>query len=141
MSLLKWLTAGKSLVPWHKSEPKYRVVEESFLPKFGGPSGIVGGAPVGAPTPDATSVGTTLIAKDVVAGGHPLEPKPLVAKESAAPAKVVVRLEDRSEVKRAKEPVRPGAKPYRRLVQGELSLDAVKVVRNDLSDADREVVR
>src|SRR5579871_1948311 len=132
MNLMKWLTAGKSLVSWTKSEPKYRVVEESFLPKFGGQSGLVGGAPVNSPSPDEHQAGTSIFSKDGgVAGGHPLDPKPAATVDFAAPspapapaqAKVVVRLEDRSEAKRPKEPVRPGAKPYRRLVQGELSLD------------------
>ncbi len=143
MSLIKWLTAGKGLIFWHKSDPKYRVVEESFLPKFGGASGIVGGSPVGNSAPDKPTepAPASIFQKPAsVNGGRPVLLK-AVLQDSSPSGKVITRLAAATEEKKRSEASRPGAKPYRRLVQSELSLDGVKVVRNDLSDADLEVVR
>ncbi len=153
MSLLRLLTTGKSLVGLKQPDHRYHLPGESALPKFGGKKN-----PFRATVfPDKTETPAEIEAVESPALAEPASVRP----PEAAPASV------QSAVKAA--PVAPDPAPERAagrasplralllwgrakkanparaltgrpLVQGELSLDRVKVVRNDLSETDFEIV-
>ena len=136
MSLGRLLATGKSLVGLRGGESRYRTDKNARLPKFASPKNPFAPAEVAVepPVPAPT--------KPVVA-----ETKVLRAPVSAAKATGWL-----SEWGRKLNPLSRGPKPARLVKslaplsapppqQGELSLDAVKVMRNDLSDTDFEVVR
>jgi hypothetical protein len=114
MSLLRLLTAGKSLVGLKDSGNRYRPVDKRALPTFPSKS-----------NPFRTTAKPELAAADAPAVGAPAQ--------TARAASLKERL---TSLLRAK-PCGHSNKPP---VQGELSLDEVKVIRNDLADADLEVV-
>ena len=165
MSLLRLLTAGKSLVGLKDTGSRYNVPRRGLLPQFSAkknpfrastrpefnPSTTAGRAPEGEST-GAASV-------DLENAGHPVPADPVVPeRESSLPVPVaaakVQKTADNAEL--------PGGRGFRwfvslpwmrpkvgktaiprftkSMVQGELSLDGVRVVRNDLSDTDLEVV-
>jgi hypothetical protein len=130
MNLGKLLGAGKSFFGGGKAKA-YRENKGVYLPKFNAeknpfapkPANIAADAGESKATPSSTPVATAKA----------------TAFPSAAPARPVraASWKDKLNPFRAPEPAAPlmvGA------VQTELSLDAVKVIRNDLSDADIEVV-
>ena len=150
MSLGKLLAAGKSLMGGHDDVSPYRVKKGVCLPKFGSPRNPFAPAskteasPAGAESLAKARGGKTVVAtakayadaageKDfqVSVGmraahwigkwSRKMNPLPQLAKRSGTVKSAVPRF--------AKTPVQP-----------ELSLDKVQVVRNDLSDADFEVV-
>src|SRR6266545_5450637 len=161
MSLIKMLSVSKSFMGGRNPPGRYRMVEQAALPKF---------APVGrpislAPKRKSEEPGgresreksqSTASSLGNAAPGLALDPLPggtspfagSIALAAAAPAAPVAicantvpsstnwfRLGKNTFMHRPREPIRPPAP-----VQTELSLDAVKPVRNDLSDADLEVV-
>jgi len=159
MSLIKMLSVSKSFMGGRNPPGRYRMVEQAALPKF---------APVGRPislAPKRTSEDSrgpesreksqsTASSLGNAAPGLALDPSPggtspftgSVAAAAPAPPVAVCantvpsstnwfRLGKNPFMHRPVEPLRPPA-----TVQTELSLDAVKPVRNDLSDADLEVV-
>jgi hypothetical protein len=178
MSLLRLLTAGRSLVGLKKSETRYHVTRQRLLPKFAAKRN-----PFGKSTekPAETAKSQRCEAADVGPGQPvqnvaPAEPQP---KTTGQPAEII-----RVPASPSSVPIAPGNAPERQpernrilsalgerlagyasgmsrlviwrrgrptqrevprfnkpLVQGELSLDRVKVVRNDLSDTDLEIVR
>jgi hypothetical protein len=130
MSLLRLLTAGKSLVG-AKEVARYREADPKSMPKFGGkphPFRVNGDA--------APAVGAE----------PPAETAPLVASASAGvPAEKASQGDARSGPltrwlwwRRPKAAAVP--RFHKPLVQAELSLDRVKPLRNDLSDCDLEVI-
>lgn len=140
MSLLRLLTTCKTLVSVQDMESRYRLTSQRLLPHFGparnpfssraeadsAPTpALHGGAPAGtlSPKPGAWGLARALWLKTSTlwSGGK--------AKLSG------LAVRPRATV--AKPAISQFAKPP---VQGELSLDRVKVVRNDLSEADVEVV-
>ena len=144
MSLGRLLAAGKSLVGLSGGAGRYRVSKQARLPTFISPKNpfASGEAP----------------AKTAAPGPSPAQP-------AASIQAVVVVLTDASEARKGLSRPPTGARavswlgawgkklnplPRRARTpgslkpvaqQGELSLDAVRVVRNDLSEADFEVVR
>ena len=160
MSLLRLLTAGKCLVGLGKSGGRYQLPADKALPFFGAkrnpfratavpektesesekPPAVEGepnSCPGTAVEPEANRDGNRMKDCGPVPAGAP--PSPAKA-ENSAPVKA-------SAVRmfllwgRAKRARSSGGAAGRPLVQGELSLDTVKVVRNDLSESDLEVVR
>ena len=170
MSLMQLLTTGKSFSGLKDSEPRYRVTHARFLPQFGpvkNPFGATGNldnhdTEVGrkselSPGSSPPNVATTPTAP---------APEPASASGVTAPNGPTLRLRSDYAVAannalsgaaawRAKWAARlsvlfsrPAGKPAkvtlpgpaRVHVQGQLALDRIKVVRNDLSDADLEVV-
>jgi len=137
MSLVRLLTAGKSLVGIQDLKSRYRSVDPRAMPKFGSEKKV-----------------TTDIARES-------EAKPSVAKSVIETSTANV---EQTPVARARkvrgsgwvsqwgsklgslvsQKPKPARSAIPRLngvpVQGELSLENIKVVRNDLSDADLEVV-
>ena len=168
MSLLRLLTAGKSLVGLKKVEGRYQLPSAKSLPQFGSKknpfratvfpdkSEGAGGEPVAANSCSEPKNGTE--AKSVGESGAPksdpptcsegsasLGPRvPEPAKDTLAPSQPEVRrtglkallLWGRAAKFRSSRPL-----TSRPMVQGELSLDSVKVVRNDLAESDLEVVQ
>ena len=132
MSLLRLLTAGKSLVG-AKEVARYREADPKSMPKFGG-----------KPHPFRVNGETA----PAVGAEPPAETATPVASASAG-----VPAEERTSQSGARSGVRtrwwwwrrrPKAAAVARfqkpLVQAELSLDRVKPLRNDLSDCDLEVI-
>lgn len=130
MNLGKLLGAGKSFFGGGKAKayrenkgvylPKFNAEKNPFVSKSADSAGDVSG-------PKAVPVAT---AKAVTFSSAPLASAP------ARPARAA-SWKDKFNPFRAPEPSSPAMVGA---VQTELSLDAVKVIRNDLSDADIEVV-
>ena len=120
MSLLRLLTAGRSLIGL-KEPARYREAGPRALPKFVGkqqPFGATSGSAVAA-EPGASASSSTVPVSEISA--KPRWFSRWTARWQRPNTSVIPRF----------------SKP---LVQGELSLDRVKVMRNDLSDSDLEVV-
>jgi hypothetical protein len=168
MSPLRLLTTGKSLVGLTESESRYRVTRERFLPQFGPVKNpfcttnrsdpVQSEAPKGtdwAPAPSQQAAkapqlpagnlsGTPSVAASKLPVILPDPHRPgskggLRSRAMAFQIKWAVKLQALFS--------RPAPNPARAVlarptapVQGELSLDRIKVVRNDLSDADLEIV-
>jgi hypothetical protein len=168
MSLLRLLTTGKSLVGLRDAESRYRLTHQRLLPQFGPtrnpfstsrkseqiqtearlPGDVDGednpgegrGIPISCETAAAAprSEGQDRAAA-TVAGGHGFTEtlRLRAAALVSGSKKKLIGLFERAYVK----PVKPAFPRFtKQPVQGELSLDKIKVVRNDLSDADLEVV-
>ena len=133
MKLAKLLGAGKSFFGG-KGSVSYREDKRVYLPKFGAaknpfapkpvePGGDEGGAPEKISAPVAVKVA----AKTQKIYYAPTAPKPTRA----------IGWADKLNPFRAPQ---PAVEPMMNAVQPEFSLDAVKVLHNDLSDADVEIV-
>ncbi len=129
MSLLRLLTAGKCLVGLSDSTARYRMTSRRVLPRFGSANNRFAGPSLlhsaDAP-PNANGVA------EADGGAH----AGIAASVNRWTAKVDAWL---SWV-RTQPPKSTIPKFVKLPVQGELRLDRIKVVRNDLSDADLEVV-
>jgi hypothetical protein len=161
MSLLRLLTAGKSLVGVKESEGRYHLSRQSRLPEFNAkrnpfrgtarPEGkapakpadqetaMVAAAP--APEPQAAKAAAETPGKRPAApfGGG------FAARGSGVASWVRQRLarmfnKPGRAAARSVAAAKPAPTAAKRPMQTELSLDAVRVVRNDLSDSDLEVV-
>jgi hypothetical protein len=167
MSLLvRLLTTGRSLVNLKNSAGQYRIRRKNLLPKFGSRKNPF--APPAAPAPVQVELLKSELTPAETAAANLKEtvPLPVIAPKAglaatapapapaapAAPAATGPKVPGR--VARwieklnplawwsARRPAGKSAVPrfQRPPVQWELSLDRVKVVRNDLSDADVEIV-
>jgi hypothetical protein len=165
MSLLRLLTAGKSLVGLKDTEHRYSVARRGLLPKFASkknPFRASLGAEVG-PSPEKefpsglnrsepsevnSSNGdgpTALLTQPPIEGPAP-QTAPLSSSSLEKPVADDARRMSRVWWsaflpwigRRTQKPAVPRFE--KAMVQGELSLESVKVVRNDLSDSDLEVV-
>jgi hypothetical protein len=153
MSLLRLLTTGKTLVGIRDAETRYRVTRQRLLPQFGTAKN---------PFCACNKPGSAKAAAETV------EPSQATGAEGKLPASVPQKVLGgashfrlthglRSRVAAIRDgwagkltsllstpPRKPAravfAPPAKLPVQGELSLERVKVVRNDLSDADLAVV-
>jgi len=132
MNLGKLLAAGKSIISGRVSD-RYRKNKKVYLPKFAAAKNPF--VPANTPTPELPRVVKS--EPDMVAAKtRPLPTMRSEAPEQPAPAGWVKKISAisiwrgwQAEVK-AQQPT----------VQAELSLESVKVVHNDLSDTDVEVV-
>ncbi|MCF7763826.1 MAG: hypothetical protein K9N62_09140 [Verrucomicrobia bacterium] len=131
MSLVKFLMAGKSLFGFGRRPTRYEMSREKLLPKFAG--GANGGASERVPEADSPDM--------FAPRGRAVRPMARVADgvEDFAGAGVG---ETRGRVRFSGYfAAQNVVKASRTLVQAELALNSVRVVRNDLSDADLELVR
>ena len=132
MSLIKFLAAGRSVSNSGVSLP-YREKKGVFLPKFGSPRNpftkdvAANPTETAAATPQAVPVKTPTVITPVV------PPPTQVRPTQPSPSKWVASLNPLAIFRSS--PSRPV-----RAEQTELSLDTVKVVGNDLSDANVDVV-
>lgn len=149
--MLRLLTAGKSLVGSENAGGgRYRVNKRRLLPKFESSSNPFSAPEIETkPSPPPPGISKTVTSLPTETNGTPVRNVEPVKEqpESASKSKGFKPLnwlqKGRSFVSRAgarlrRKPV--AAVSPRPVVQGELSLDKVKVVRNDLSDTDFEVV-
>ncbi len=147
MSLARLLAAGKSVMGLRNEVTPYRVTEQRLLPKFGPDKGPRCSPKAGS---DKASPGSTAKGARGSGTGGELNRPPTAA--VAAPASGGSRLgRARRWVKsrfaglfgRSKlKPKRQAGAPLGRSpIQEELSLERVRVVRNDLSDSDLELVQ
>lgn len=160
MSLLRLLTTGKTLVGLKKPEHRYHLPGETALPKFGGKKNPFRATvfPDKTETPEIVESATVpeFAAVESTAPIQPTPPRPT----GAAPGPAHSIKPEPAAPTQAREPVAARTSPFkalllwgrakkanparalagRPLVQGELSLDRVKVVRNDLSETDFEIV-
>jgi hypothetical protein len=170
MSLLQLLTTGKSLVGLNDSEPRYRLTHERFLPQFGpaknqfctgdnldrngpevrrrtewAPASIQQPAANLAPLParnpsELPSLAAAKAPTLVVSADRHNPTKGVLSQTAALRSQWAGKLRalfTRPASKPARMTFAAPTKPH---VQGELALEKIKVVRNDLSDADLEVV-
>src|SRR5215831_9777408 len=137
MSLVRLLTAGKSLVGIQDSKSRYRAVDPRAMPKFGSEKKI------------ETDVARESEAKPSVAKPNvessnvSVEKTPVAVARKARGSGWVSQWGSKlsSLVSQKPKPTRSAVPRFNGVpVQDELSLDNIKVVRNDLSDADLEVV-
>lgn len=152
MSLLRLLSAGKSLVGLKPEAARYRMSDPRAMPRFGSDRNpfqarktLSPDAPP-APAPAVEAPGPVVTPKVEPAATAPeaerrtrLEPGTVAKSEwKRKLAGWMGKLRFRRQPNKSKRaaPARPARGP----VQGELSLDAIQVVRNDLSDSDFEVV-
>ena len=168
MSLLRLLTTGKSLVGLSDTESRYRVTSQRLLPQFGPARNPFSSrakaepaqtearppgehSPSGAPEETHDTPGLSR------KGGAALQSRPEgrtpPASSNAHSLSGMLRLRTTALLSRWRaklsglfdpaggKAAKPAIPRFPKLpVQGELSLDRIKVVRNDLSDADLEVV-
>jgi hypothetical protein len=134
MNLGKLLAAGKSIING-RGDISYRANKRVYLPKFGSlqnPFQPAAGPEAAAPGRENAAPPARTAAPSVAAKTQKLPPW------SPGPARATSwagRLNPIS-IWREAQPVKAAPLP----VQSELSLDSVKVMHNDLSDADVEVV-
>ena len=164
MSLLRLLTAGKSLVGLQRPAGRYQMRERNRLPKFG-PTGNPFAAPspvpeepVQAPADSVTKPPRYQMSPAEFAAARLKETKKLPASAFAEARKTSAELAVQASARMSDghwveklNPLKwfsrratqaPSAIPKfsKPPVQGELSLDRVKVVRNDLNEADVEII-
>lgn len=140
MSLLRLLSTGKSLVSVRDSESRYRLTSQRLLPQFG-PTKNPFSATGKAEPPPVSAVRQGLETGSVSPKGVTCNPGRAIWQQTD----VLLRGWKSKLSGLLASPLGKPAKPAiprfcKSPVQGELSLDRVKVVRNDLSDADLEVV-
>ncbi len=149
MSLMHLLAVGHSFLGMKTQPHRYKLCEQKFLPKF---------APVGrpvslmpAPMQEKSPLGAEPLFNKKASASPPTDPAippPPPPKRGGARAIAVPELHPQAaEAVRAAGKTawkifgaRPSAGAARPLVQSELSLDRVKVMRNDLYDTDLEIV-
>ena len=134
MNLGRLLVAGKSIINGRR-EISYRANKHVYLPKFGqmqNPFQLVAGTEAAEPGPEAVPAPVRKVAPPVAAKTQKLPPwRPGPARATSWASKL-----NPISIWREAHPAKTAPLP----VQSELSLDSVKVVHNDLSDADVEVV-
>jgi hypothetical protein len=135
MKLGTLLAAGKCLVLGRHGKSPYRADKQFYLPKFGSPNNPFASAnrPGGATPPVEPAAAPVKAPITVVAAKTQKLPTFSPARRAVSWAS---KLNPISKWRDSEAP--PQA--TRLAVQGELSLDTVKVLRNDLADADVEVV-
>lgn len=149
MGLMQLLTVGRSLGRIHDQPSRYKMTQQCLLPKFGSAS---------APEDEACETSETtnqVFAKTDVQKCPPnnasaaIERKSMNAAQSAKPVTAAASEPasrpafPRGRWSLFKNPFTKAAKPVpaKAPEQSELRLDAVKPVRNDLADADLELVQ
>jgi hypothetical protein len=135
MNLGKLLVAGKSIING-RAEISYRADRRVYLPKFG-PAQNPFKSPPGTETarPEAETIAAPN-QKVVTPAKVKTQELPTLASKPARATSWAAKL---SPISMLRGPV-PVAQSIQGTVQSELSLDSVKVMHNDLSDADVEVV-
>ncbi len=135
MNLGKLLVAGKSIING-RAEISYRANRHVYLPKFGSAQNPFKSSPETEPA---------RLESEIIAAPIPKAVAPVAAKTQKLPALAPKPVRATSwtsklnPISMLRGPV-PAAQSTPAPVQSELSLDSVKVVQNDLSDADVEVV-
>ena len=168
MSLIRLLTTGRSLVNIPDGDSRYRVTSQRLLPHFGARPNPFSSGDKPEPTPTApctpakhtpkdepppTRVATVSVAEQETAPKSKREIQTALAKATLRVLVAVLRrwtaaLLDGCKAKlaalfarRRAKAAKPAIPRFNKApVQTELSLDRIRVLRNDLRDADLEVV-
>ena len=163
MSLLRLLTAGKTLVGLKKPEHRYHLPGEAALPKFGSERRIPSERPCSRTKSETGEIVASAAAPEFAAADVTGPADPTLCTSSGCGAgmqptdgqtRFLALVEARQPDRRpdiafkalllwGRAKKANPARPHWRvapLIQGELSLDKVKVVRNDLSETDFEIV-
>ena len=144
MSLVRLLASGKSLVGLTEPAHRYRMRSKNPLPKLGNNPFAERPVGIGSKTPaemEAENLKETRKLPDI-AIPEPLTPNALERTRWTTAREFIGRLAQKLVPWRMRPaPVAAPliAKPEKVAVQGELSLDNIKVVRNDLSESDVEL--
>lgn len=157
MSLLRLLTAGKSLVGLKTPDSRYQVTNERLLPQFGSKKTPFRTRGETVPTPPVTSgqeapaqppdskcqKSPVLDDRSRGQSGSSVEKRAFQPKMSSQKladwgSRCVAKFAGKLRARPAKPAIPTFTTP---LMQGELSLERVKVVRNDLSDSDVDIIR
>jgi hypothetical protein len=170
MSLLRLLTAGKSLIGLKKSENRYQLPGHRTLPQFGSKKNPFRATvfPEKAEVPSqvsSCSLEGTSVSDNSQKDRVNLQPAEVVKNEGSPKEELCSATRsnvngNRDQITTAATPERPrsairafllwgraktkkstGTTIGRQMVQSELSLDSVRVMRNDLSESDLEIVR
>lgn len=149
MSLGRLLAAGKSLVGTNDGGGRYRVNKRVALPRFISPHNPFAAPALGVSAADAAAPASVAPPKSVIATAKADPEAPEKGLNSASVTVRAVRwigewgrkVNPLPRLAKRPGPVRSLASPSVRMpLQPELSLDKVQVLRNDLSDADYEIV-
>jgi hypothetical protein len=130
MSLGKLLVSGKSFVNG-RSKAAYREDKRVYLPKFASPKNPFT-PPVQTELPQVEAKQSVSPREKITASAQPVNPAP-----TKSLATWTRKLNPVSVWRDSQEAGKSAPRP---VIQAELSLDTVKVVHNDLSDADVEIV-
>ena len=148
MSLGRLLAAGKSLVGLSGAAGRYRVDKRARLPKFISPKNpfAPGRAPAqsaaAAAQPEAPKAVVAVARADASEAGKEFSRAPMSARAIGWFGNWGEKLKPLSRRLRMPGPARLAApRATGATLQGELSLDAIRVVRNDLSDTDFDIVQ
>ncbi len=136
MSLMRLLTAGKSLVGIRETQSRYRVTDHRLLPKFVSKANPFRATTMPGPAPAGSETAQPGAANPTPIGGG-VEQSGAAAGGARNWLARVRQLMGSQRPSRTQSAIPRFNKP---MVQVELSLESVKVVRNDLSDSDLEVV-
>ena len=136
MSLMQLLLAGRSLKAAKDRSGPYRLPQQNLLPRFG-PTKPAGHEATPAPPQSADSLSQEP-AREIKGTLRGTGPKPT----PIGPACPVEKQRPSRWRFWFRKPFRPATPTGRHegAIQGELMLDGVRVVRNDLCDADLELV-
>ena len=143
------MTAGKSLIGIQDSKSRYRSVDPRAMPKFGSEKKTdlaresEAKPSVAKSNSESSKTDTSVGADKKVAVGQVVEKTPVATARKPRGSGWVSQWGSKlsSLVSQKPKPAKTGGARFNGVpVQGELSLDNIKVVRNDLSDADLEVV-
>ena len=168
MSLVRLLTAGKTLIGLKRTEGRYQLPGGRPLPMFGSKKNpfratVFPDKTEPVTVPEQPADGTGAAPPACVSEDRPAELAPHQEDKTAGEGEPGAKAKDSPQknepANEGKSPLRgasafrafllwrrvkkisaPGGLKNRSLVQAELSLDAVKVVRNDLSESDLEIV-
>jgi hypothetical protein len=146
MSLKQFLAVGRSVVGMREDRSPYQMRAATLLPKFESPARNISELemPAPEPTPQAKTKRLNFLkGLNPFRRGRPTQKQK--SEDSVVPASTPDRKEGKSIFRKSFFPARSKGqgeftKQVRTLVQSELSLDAVRVVRNDLCDTDLEIV-
>ncbi len=140
MSLMRLLAAGRSIMGIRKQPGPYRMTQENLLPKFAPPPrpGAPAKRPQPASGPATKGEAAASAAPTTAASSEPSQRPPPARNGKSGARSLFVRLVNPFSHPARKSGFEPP--PQGKPVQAELSLDSLKVVRNDLTDCDFEVI-
>jgi hypothetical protein len=165
MSLLRLLTTGKSLVGFGDTEGRYQLTTQRLLPHFGSAKNPflsrgesdqaqAEGGSKGIPEGDVDCCNRSAPNMGQLADRQAVRQEPKLSAKVGVAGRLLamqvraaafftpwsLRLKNLLNFRRPENPKPAIPRFTKPPVQGELSLDTIRVVRNDLSDADLEVI-
>jgi len=145
MSLMQLLTTGKALEGQHNSSHRYQMTSQKLVPKFGSKRNPFAARKSDAAAPDAAATQAAIApvpakapAPSVFSNGP--APQPWSARLASWVSGLKAKLSRPQRGLQRAQPTTAAAALPGAVVQGELLLDGIKVVRNDLSETDLEIV-